>query len=327
MMVRPRSLVLDDGDLAGLADMDAAIRAVERAFMARIQGGLVAPPRQQVEFPGQGRLVFTVGGTTSGDGAAAGFRAYDTFGSGDAHHTQVVAVWDPRTAELRGIILGERLGDLRTGAIGGLAVRLMARPDAETVGVIGSGAQARTQLEAAAAVRRLRTVRVFSRSPERRAAFAKEMGRSLGLTIEPAASARACVEDADIVLLATTSGIPVIEAGWIKTGAHVNTLGPKTRQKHEVGLDVAVRATMIATDSPEQARGCGDPFFLEGTPHMDRMVELAALLAAPAVAARPSADAITLFCSVGLAGTEVFVADELLRRARPDNAVPSASDI
>lgn len=305
--------ILTDQDVAELADMAAAIEAVAQAFDARISGALVAPPRHAVEFPCYGDLVFTIGGV-AGDAALAGFRVYDTFKTGDGGHTQIVAIWNARNGSLQGLILGERLGDLRTGAIGGLAIRHMARADAETVAIIGSGAQARTQIAAAAAVRGLRTVKVYSRSDANRRAFAHEMSRQLDLDITAVATARAAVEGADIVICATTSDVPVIDAAWLRPGTHVSMLGRKTRDRHELGLDVAARAAVIATDSPAQTRAYGAPFFLEGSPHLARMVDLADLVAGKVVA-RPAPDAITLFCSTGLAGTEVLVGAAILAEA------------
>jgi ornithine cyclodeaminase len=302
--------ILTDSEVLALADMGAAIEAVGRAFEARAAGTLVAPARHGVAFPGLGDLIFTIGGVT-GSTALAGFRVYDTFDTGDAPHTQIVAVWDAKGGALQGIILGERLGDLRTGAIGGVAIRHMARSDAESVGIIGSGAQARTQIAAAAAVRCLRTVRVYSRNAENRRAFATEMGKKLDLDISPVGAAREAVVGADIVICATSSDTPVMEAGWLAPGAHVNMLGRKTRDRHELGLDVAERAAVIATDSPAQTRAYDAPFFLEGTPALARMVDLADLVAGRATG-RPSPDAVTLFCSVGLAGTEVLVGAAVL---------------
>jgi len=224
-----------------------------------------------------------------------------------------VGIWDAGSGSLKGLFLGERLGHLRTAAIGGLAIRHMARADATTVGLIGTSDQARTQIAAAAAVRRLRTVKVFSRSAENRRSFAKEMGRQLNLEIEPVGSAREAVIGADIVICATSSEAPVLQASWLEPGTHVNTLGPKTRDHQEIGVDVAERAVTIAPDSPAQTRAYGAPFFLEGTSVFARMVDLADIVTGKAVG-RPSADAITLFCSVGLAGTEVLVGAAILEK-------------
>lgn len=300
--------ILNDEDLVGNALMTVAIDALEIAFLARAHGQLISPPRHHVSFPGQGDLVFTVGGIL-GETPLAGFRVYETFDG--AEHSQIVAVWSARDARLKGIVLGERLGNIRTGAIGGLAIRHLSRPSARIVGVLGSGAQARTQLAAAAAVRDLTAVRVYSRDEKNRAAFAIEMRHALEIDVETVGSALEAVGDADIVISATTSNTPIIKASDLKPGVHVNTVGPKTQRGHELGLDVADTATVIATDSPEQTRAYASPFFLSGSGNEDRMVDLADIIAGKEIGRRSPED-MTLFCSVGLAGTEVVVASAIL---------------
>jgi ornithine cyclodeaminase len=218
--------ILKDQDLVGSVLIVVAIDALETAFLARAGNRLISPPRHHVSFPDRGDLVFTVGGVL-GDKPLAGFRVYETFDG--AEHSQIVAVWSADDASLKGIILGERLGNLRTGAIGGLAVRHLSAPDARIVGILGSGAQARTQLAAAAAVRKLDRARVYSRDERNRAAFATEMQHALGIEVEPAGSASEAVDGADIVICATTSRTPIIHARDLKPGMHVNTVGPKTR--------------------------------------------------------------------------------------------------
>ncbi|ACE91670.1 probable ornithine cyclodeaminase protein [Rhizobium etli CIAT 652] len=311
--------ILRDEDLVGGALMPIAIDALEAAFLARASNRLISPPRHHVSFPGRGDLVFTVGGLID-ETPIAGFRVYDTFNG--AEHTQIVAVWSADSARLEGVILGERLGSLRTGAIGGLAVRHLSAPDARNVGIIGSGAQARTQLAAAAAVRNLDRARVYSRDETNRKVFAKEMQHALGLDVEPVNSASKAVDDADIVICATTSQTPVVQSGDLKPGVHVNTVGPKTLQGYELGLDVADVAAVIATDSPEQARGYASPFFLTGSGNNDRIADLADIIAGKAPGRR-SSEEITLFCSVGLAGTEVVVASAILRSPALDLRGPS----
>ncbi|MCV9942172.1 MULTISPECIES: ornithine cyclodeaminase family protein [unclassified Rhizobium] len=300
--------ILKDEDLVGSSLMMIAIDALETAFLARADNRLISPPRHHVSFPERGDLVFTVGGIL-GEKPLAGFRVYETFDG--AEHSQIVAVWSADDAKLKGIILGERLGNLRTGAIGGLAIRHLSAPDARTVGILGSGAQARTQLAAAAAVRNLDRARVYSRDEKNRAAFAAEMQQVLGIEVEPAGSASEAVDDADIVICATTSRTPVIQARDLKPGVHVNTVGPKTCEGYELGLDIANVAAVIATDSSEQTRAYASPFFLAGSGNEHRMADLADIIAGKA-AGRGSPGDTTLFCSVGLAGTEVVVALAIL---------------
>lgn len=301
------TIILNDADLQGHAFMGVAIDAVEKAFLARARGESISPPRHHVAFPGHGELVFTVGGVL-GETPLAGFRVYDTFGG--TEHCQIVAVWSIDDARLKGLILGERLGAIRTGAIGGVAMRHLSAPDARIVGVVGSGLQARTQLAAAVAVRNITLARVYSRDAAHRAAFAEEMRRELGIEVKPADSAGEAVREADIVICATSSHRPVVAVADLKRGVHVNTLGPKTIDAHELGLDIAGAAKIIATDSLEQTHAYASPFFLKGSGHERGLIELSDIVAAKAPG-RKTAEDITLFCSVGLAGTEVAVASAI----------------
>ncbi|MBB4228124.1 ornithine cyclodeaminase family protein [Rhizobium mongolense] len=312
------TIILSDSDLDRSTAMQIAIETIEEAMAARSAGVLVSPPRHNVSFGGKGDLVFTIGGTI-GEHSIAGFRVYETFKG--LRHDQIVAVWSAETAELQGLVVGSRLGDIRTGAIGGIAIRHMSSPGVRTVGVIGSGHQARTQLEAAALVRRLDHVRVYSRHEQNRRTFSAEMEERLGIPVEPVDTPRRAVSEADIVICATTSRTPVMEAAWLKPGVHINTIGPKTVDEHELGLDIAAAAHLIATDSLEQTDAYKAPFFLHGSPDAVRLVDLAAIVSGR-LRVRPAHDQTTLFCSAGLAGTEVLVASKLL--AACGGKVPAA---
>jgi ornithine cyclodeaminase len=311
-------IVLAEEDVVRLGDMGLAIAAVETAFKARAAGKFVAPPRQTVAFPGFGNLIVTNGGST-GEPAIAGFRVRNTFDPSDVVDDQLTAVWNMGTARLEGLLLGPHVGTIRTGAIGGVAIKHMARPDSHLAAVIGTGAQAATQIEAAARILKLRRIKVFSRTAEKRAVFAEATELRTGVATSTAASAEEAVADADIVILATTSRSPVIRGGWLKAGVHINTLGPRAKNRSEVGTDVVERASPIATDSPEQIAALGDPYFLTGTAGMERLVDLADIVAGRAPS-RQDKDEISLFCSVGLAGTEVMVAAAILAAAKREQA-------
>jgi ornithine cyclodeaminase/alanine dehydrogenase-like protein (mu-crystallin family) len=253
--------------------------------------------------------MFTVGRLA---GTGYGFRVYGTMPSDE--DAQITVVYDDATGRIDGVITGDFLGAARTGAIGAVAVDVMAGPDAGTLGLIGTGRQAWTQLWAIRAVRSLREVRVYGRDAARREAFARRAASELGVPAASAPNPETAVAGADIVVLATSSRTPVIEAGWVAAGAHVTTLGPKQTGAHECPAGLAERAGPILTDSLAQLGAYPEPFFLAG-PARNRMGALGAA-AAGTGPARRSADEITLFCSVGLAGTEVAVAATLLRSAR-----------
>ena len=301
-------LILDDADVRRLLDPAMAIAAVRGSLIAHHAGVLTAPPRLRASL-GDGDLMFTVGRLA---GTGYGFRVYGTMPSD--HDDQITVVYDDATGRIDGAITGDFLGAARTGAIGAVAVDVLARPDAGTLGLIGSGRQAWTQVWAIRAVRSLREVRVYGRDPARREAFARRVRAELSLPAVSVADPETAVAGADIVLLATSSRSPVIEANWVAAGTHVTTLGPKQAGAHECPAGLAERAGLILTDSLAQLDAYPGPFFLVG-PARDRMGALGAA-AAGAGPARQSADDITLFCSVGLAGTEIAVAAALLRLDR-----------
>lgn len=303
-------LVLVDSDVERLADMGMVIDAIRDALLRKAEGALVAPARHRVRFGG-GDLTFTVGG----DGDIAGFRVYISQRSGQHAADQVVAAWNMTTAALDVVVLGDKLGAIRTGAIGGIAVDAMANPKSPTVAAIGTGQQAIYQLEALVKVRDISNIRVFSRSPDRRRTFASAMATRLGLPVEAAHSTQEAVAEADIVIVATDSPTPVIRADWLKPGAHVNTVGFKGKVAHEVGLDLAERAGVLATDSPAQMAAYGPDFILAGTPAIEHVQDLADLVAHKGTG-RTDSNTVSLFYSMGLAGTEPIVAATIAAAAR-----------
>jgi len=304
--------VLTDHDVDRLASMRSIVNAVERTFEEQANGTLVSPPRFRLETE-QGDLVFTAGAATAIE-KVTGFRVYDTYSNGLDGHQQLVCAFDSETGVFKGIVIGNLLGAVRTGAIGGVAIKAMARTDAAQIAVIGTGTQARTQLEAAVAVRDVKHVRVFSRNQENREAFAAQMMKKLDVEVVAVDSSKNCVQGADIIICATNSGTPVFNAEWLEPGVHVNTVGPKSVKRHEVPIELGARSSVIATDSIEQLKAYPTPHFLVGTPDDERIVELGDIVSGKA-SGRKGQDDITLFCSVGLAGTEVVVANEIMKKA------------
>lgn len=140
------------------------------------------------------------------------------------------------------------------------------------------------------------------------------MSEKLGIKVSSVHSAKACVENADIVICATNSSSPVIELDWLKQGVHINTIGPKSENRHELPLEVASQSSIITTDSLEQLNDYSTPHFLANTPYENNIIQLSDIVAGKR-AARNSDNDMTLFCSVGLSGTEVVVANEIMKLA------------
>ena len=289
--------VLFDDDVRARLGAADAVRAARRAVVDAHTGILAAPPRWRAELGGNA-LVITAGGYPGGP---IGFRAY---GLWPGESDQAVLVWGA-DGRLKGCVVGSELGARRTGALGGVAVDALARADAASVGIVGSGVQAWTQLWAIAAVRVLTRVRVFSPTRGHRETFASRAGADLHLEAAPCDSAEEAVADADLVVLATRSGRPVIESDWIRPGTHVTTVGPKVASAHETPRDLAERADALVSDSPEQAAAYGEPLFTDRVP-----VHLGAV-AVGDHPGRTRATDITMYCSTGLAGSEVVLAESL----------------
>lgn len=299
-------LILTDDDVRRALDMPTAIRQIETALAEKHIGTLLAPPRFGLQTD-RGGLVFSAGAAT-GTERVMGFRVYDTFPHPTADNDQITAVYNIETGELRGLVVGASLGAIRTGAMGGVAIKWLSRPDARSVGLIGVGVYAQAQLEAALAVRPVEQVRVYSRTPERRAAFADDMSRELDIEVRPVDDVRDAVEGADILISATTSPLPVFDNRWVLPGTHINTVGPRLQGRHEIDPEVARYCRVIATDSLTQVQAYGDSFFLANTEYGKRMVELSDVIAGSARGRETEGD-ISLFVAVGLAGTEVVVAN------------------
>lgn len=302
------TLFFTDADVAARLDAATAVAAMRAAVIAAHEGRLVAPPRASASLDG-GRLVMTAGQLAD---EWYGFRSYDTFGHAEGE--QLVVLHDARSGGIRALAVGEEIGSRRTGAIGAVAVDALSRPDAATLGVIGTGNQAWTQVWAISAVRPLADVTVHSRTPAAREAFAARVHAELGIPARVVDSASAAVRERDLVVLATTSPTPVISAADLAPGTHVNAVGFKQQGRAEFGMDLLERSDLIVTDSPAQAAAYEPPMLAVGTPYAERLRHLGAVLTG-ALPGRRTGDEVSLFCSVGLAGTEVFLLDRLVAKA------------
>jgi ornithine cyclodeaminase/alanine dehydrogenase-like protein (mu-crystallin family) len=228
----------------------------------------------------------------------------------------VVLLFDAESGELLAFLEADHLGRIRTGAASGVATKHLARADASRVGLIGAGRQARTQLEAVALVRKLRAARVFSRDEQRRREFSREMSARLDLEVVPAESAEAAARFGQVVITATTSREPVIQGGWLQSGAHVNAIGANMANRREMDDATLKRAGLITIDSLEQAKEEAGDLIL-GIPgsgrDWDDVVELHEVVGGRK--RRTSDEEITVFKSCGIALWDVVAAGYVYRQA------------
>ncbi len=235
-------LYLTEADVRQLLPMQECIRVMRATFQALRDGSAQNQPRRRLVLK-NGSALHSLGGAYGG---YFGTKFYSTNPKHGAHFFFVL--YDAATAEPLALMEANHLGQIRTGAASGYATDLMSNPEADTLGVIGSGFQARTQVEAIRAVRKIREVRVWSRDRDKVQRFAAEMDASA------AESAEAAVRGASIVVTATNSKEPVLEAGWIAKGTHVNAMGSNAPKHRELPAGLVQGAGVVAVDSLEQAR-------------------------------------------------------------------------
>ena len=231
-----------ESDIQELLPISEAIRLMRMAFEALKIGRAINQPRRRLILE-SGSVLHSMAGAV---GNYFGTKFYSTNPRYGAHF--YFFLYDSKTAQPLAMMEANYLGQIRTGAASGYATDLLANPKAETLAIIGSGFQARTQLDAIRSVRPIQTVRVWSRSEEKRLKFAEER------SVTAASSAEEAVRGADIVVTATNAKDPVLESSWISDGTLVNAMGSNVANRRELPADLVKRAALVAVDSLEQAK-------------------------------------------------------------------------
>ena len=299
------TLLLSEDDVDALLTMSRALEAVEESFRRQAAGQAILHTRRRLEVPGKSFLHYMAAADTT-----SGYLGMKIYTSVRGALRFLVPLYRAQTGELVALLEAERLGQMRTGAASGVATKYMSREDARTVGIVGTGLQARTQLEAIAAVRQIERIRAFGRDPVRREQFARGMSERLGLAVTPVGTAEEAVREADIVVTATTASTPVVRSEWLAAGTHINAIGANFPQKRELDDAAVRRAAVIAVDSVEQSQlEAGDLIQVLGDDpaRWGPVHELAGIVTGK-VAGRTGARDITLFKSNGIATWDVAVA-------------------
>jgi ornithine cyclodeaminase/alanine dehydrogenase-like protein (mu-crystallin family) len=294
-------LQLTEQNVLATLTMAKAVELVEKAFAQLADGTAINHPRRRVVLPTGSVLHYMAAGTPD----YFGTKVYSTSPKSGAHFE--VLLFRSSDGIPVANIEANHLGQIRTGAASGVATKFLARKDAKVVGVIGSGFQAETQLEAVAQVRSLSEVRVWSRKADRRAEFVRRCGDRFGLNVRATQSARECVEGADIVITMTSSREPVLESSWIGPGTHINAAGANWADRRELPVDLILqRGALVTIDAADVGK-------LEAPAEYASAIELKEIVAGRQPG-RTSADQITIFKSQGLAVEDIAVAGYIYER-------------
>ncbi|MEQ8194397.1 MAG: ornithine cyclodeaminase family protein [Rhodospirillales bacterium] len=303
------AVFLSEADILSLVTMKDAIEAVSDVFKIRGEGAVINPPRQQIDIP-EGYLRLTSAIVSPLKKIAVKVSSSMVFASESG---RVLLLVDSETGRVDAIIEVFHLGALRTAAASGVATGLLARKDADTVGIFGTGRQAKTQLAAVAAVRPIKRILATGRNPERLAAFCAEMTDTLHLPVTAAESPDA-LYDCSILVAATTSKTPVLFGEKLKPGTHINAIGANRLERQEIDDAVIKRCALVTVDNKEQSTKESAALLRaveNGTLAWDDVLELGDCMTADGgkhLAATRTPEAITLYNSHGVAMEDVALA-------------------
>jgi alanine dehydrogenase len=307
------TLHINETEVKSLFNMPLAIEAVEMISKRQAAGEVLVHPRRRFELPG-GAFFHHMAAADVQEKLVA-TKQYTSVGG---KLKFIVSLFSVESGDLLALIEADVLGQMRTGAATGVATKYLARADARTAAVIGTGGQARTQLEAISAVRKLERVRVYGRDADGRAKFATEMSAKLGIAVEPTASSAEATESAAIVCTATTASHAVVAASAIAPGTHINAIGANHMKKRELDAETVAKCDRIFVDSIEQSRQEAGDLVLGFAGHekrWDAVRELSSLVAGICTG-RTGDSQITLFKSNGIAAWDLAAAAAVYRLAK-----------
>ena len=287
-------LFLNEDRVRQYLRMTDLIPAMEKALIVFSAGKVTQPVRSVIKVDPPGGFLGLMPALTP---EGLGLKAVTFYPSNAEHgiptHMATIFLVDPRTGTPLAIMDGRLITEMRTAAVSAVATKLLAAPDARILGILGSGVQARSHLEALRLVRQFEEVRVWSPTKEHAKQFAEEIGGT-------AVSAEEAVRGADVVVTVTNSKTPVLKGSWLKPGCHVNAIGACRPDWRE--LDDEAMANIVFVDSREGAMKESGDVILSGA---KIYAELGEALAGKV----PSrAGEITIFKSLGMAVEDITAA-------------------
>jgi len=295
---------LSEQDVVSVLDMPRAIDALQDTLAAQGRGEARNLPKSLATW-GDGSSMHALGSVMT----ASGYAGFKTWVHTKAGGGSVFSLFDAHAGTLLAIIEARALGMLRTAAISGVATRTLAPPEARTAALVGTGPQALTQLAALAAVRELRSVRVYSPTPEKRRAFVERVASRYAFEVVAADSLAQALDGAEIVTLVTRAAEPFVSAADLASCRHLNAVGAILPAKAEFAQDVFERADAVVVDDLENARRGSrelrERYGADGAPWQGVGV-LSELLAAGAT--RPADARLTIFKGMGMGLSDLAMA-------------------
>jgi ornithine cyclodeaminase/alanine dehydrogenase-like protein (mu-crystallin family) len=316
----PPFAVLDHDDVKRMLSMRDCIEIVREALVSVSRGAFEQVPRAILTAHGTSGAVAVMTASRGHPTDAFAVKVVGFFpenaAAGLATHQGAMVVLDGQTGVVAAVVDAGAVTELRTAAVSAVATAALAREDAATLAVLGSGRQARAHVEAIALVRRLRSVRIWSRTRTRAEALADEVRREMSLRVETAETAADAVRGADVVVTATASPEPVLAAAWLNSGTHVNAVGGAPGSSGELDPRIVV-SNSVFVESKDATLSENNEIrtaVLDGViPPSHIRAEIGDVVSGRAVG-RTASDEITVFRSLGIAAEDLAVGAWLARR-------------
>ena len=313
--------VLRAAEVRALLPMSECVELMRRTMIALSEGRAVAPLRSIMALPDARGMLGNMPGYLA-DPECFGVKLVSLMPHNKPpeypSHLGLVLLFEAGHGCPVAILDAAEITAIRTAAASGLATRLLARPDAGDLAILGAGEQARSHMEAMRAVRPLRRIRVWARDPGKAEVFAATEGARHGVAIETSSSVPEAVEGADIICTLTKAHEPILFGDWIASGAHLNVVGSSIAAAAEIDTTVVVRSRFFVD--------CRNSTVNEGGEYL-RALRCGAISAAHIAAeigevangtnpGRTSPDEVTLYKSLGVAPQDLASAHYVLEKAR-----------
>jgi ornithine cyclodeaminase/alanine dehydrogenase-like protein (mu-crystallin family) len=318
-------LVVNGSETRRLLPMDECIDVMSDALAALARGEAIVPLRQIMWLP---EKVGALGMMPSyiGNIDAVGLKVITVFpgnqGTKYDSHQGAVLLFEARHGQLLAIMDATSITAIRTGAVSGAATRLLARRDAGTLAILGSGVQARTHLAAMLHTRPIQKVRVWSRDAERAQRFADRESRRHATAISAVPTVQDAVKECDIICTTTSAREPILRGEWIAPGTHINAVGSSVPFARELD-STAVKIARLFVDRRESALNEAGDFLLakkDGVIDESHIVGEIGEVMIGQIDGRRTSDEITLFKSLGLGIEDLAAANHIYRKAIESNA-------
>lgn len=297
-------LLLNESEVSSLLTMEDTLVVIEEALRDFGQGDALNFSRYRLASVNSVLSVMSAGLPRT---KSSGLKVY---AASRANIRFLVLLLDSRSGEWLSIMAANKLGQMRTGATSGIATKYLARKSATSLGIYGSGFQARSQVEAISKIRKLHQIRCYSPNASHAKRFAREITDSLDLETIPMEKPQEVAEESDIIVIVTNAKEPVLRGEWLQEGVHVNGVGANELRRRELDSASIAKCDLIFVDSLEQSKlESGDLAIpvSEGVLKWRRVRELGKLVAGR-VEGRSTQSQITLFKSNGLAIEDVAAA-------------------